>query len=323
MAVERNLPPLNRVKEKVWIMNEKQSPTTKKQKDKQKNKKPFNIYKLFTIILLIVLLVVIGVLVRNWYVQNQAEKQYEDLAAQINQLQNSMNDNAITVPSGTEEAVQEADTQEDMQNTDDSVLTQLGISVPQKTFDWDALHAVNPDIYAWICIPGTNIDYPILQNAKDDNYYLRYNMNGTKGYPGCIYTEKINSKDFTDFDTVVYGHNMRDDTMFATLHYFEDSAFFANCPYVYVYTEDKVLVYEIFAAYESDNLHILYSNDFTTVSGRQIYLDKIYNMADTANVRSDVQATEQGHVLTLSTCIKGKSENRFLVQAVLLNEDEL
>ena len=59
------------------------------------------------------------------------------------------------------------------------------------------------------------------------------------------------------------------------------------------------------------------------MSGRQIYLDKIYNMADTANVRSDVQATEQGHILTLSTCIKGKSENRFLVQAVLLNEDEL
>jgi len=148
-------------------------------------------------------------------------------------------------------------------------------------------------------------------------------MNGSKGYPGCIYTEKINSKDFTDFDTVVYGHNMRDDSMFATLHYFEDSAFFANCPYIYVYTGDKVLVYEIWSAYESDNLHILYSNDFTTQSGRQIYLDKIYNKADSANMRNDIQATDQSHILTLSTCIKGKSQNRFLVQAVLLNEEEL
>ena len=71
-------------------------------------------------------------------------------------------------------------------------------------------------------------------------------------------------------------------------------------------------------------MHILYSNDFTTPSGRQIYLDKIYNKAGSgANVRTDVQATEQSHVLTLSTCVKGRSQNRFLVQAVLLNEDEL
>lgn len=301
-------------------MNEKQNPTKKDKKEKKK----FNIYKLFTIILLVILLVVVGVLLHNRYVQNQAERQYDDLAAQVNRLQNSMNDNAINVPSGTEDPVESADTQEDTQSTDDSILSQLGISVPQKNFDWDALHAVNPDIYAWITIPGTNIDYPILQNATDDSYYLRYNMNGTKGYPGCIYTEKINSKDFTDFDTVVYGHNMRDDSMFATLHYFEDSAFFANCPYIYVYLEDKVLVYEIMAAYEGDNLHILYSNDFTTPDGRQAYLDQIYNKAESgANMRSEVQATEASHILTLSTCIQGKSQNRFLVQAVLLNEDEL
>ncbi len=300
-------------------MNEKQNPTKK-----TKEKKEFNIYKLFTVILLIVLLVVAGVLLHNRYVENTAQKQYEDLAAQVNRLQDSMNDNAINVPSGTEDPVQPDDTQEDTQSADDSLLSQLGISVPQKEFDWNELHAVNPDIYAWITIPGTNIDYPILQNATDDEYYLRYNMNGTKGYPGCIYTEKINSKDFTDFDTVVYGHNMRNDTMFATLHYFEDSAFFANCPYVYVYLEDKVLVYEIMAAYTSDNLHILYSNDFTTAEGRQNYLDNIYKQAENStNVRSEVQATQESHILTLSTCIQGKSQNRFLVQAVLLNEDEL
>ena len=111
--------------------------------------------------------------------------------------------------------------------------------------------------------------------------------------------------------------------MFASLHNYEKGDFFANNPYIYVYTGDKVLVYEIWSAYESDNFHILYSNDFTTQSGRQIYLDKIYNKADSANMRNDIQATDQSHILTLSTCIKGKSQNRFLVQAVLLNEEEL
>lgn len=298
-------------------MDKKQNPTKKKQK------KPFNIYKIFTFILLIILLVVAGVLLRDWFVQNQAQKQYEDLAAQVNRLQSSMNDNAIRLPSGTEESMQSVEPDNSTEQEEDSLLSQLGINVPEKILDWKALQTVNPDIYAWIYIPGTKIDYPILQNEKDDTYYLNYNMNGTRGYPGCIYTEKVNRKDFTDFDTIVYGHNMRNDSMFATLHYFEDSAFFANCPYIYVYTEDKVLVYEIWAAYESDNLHILYSNDFSTLSGRQIYLDQIYHKADSANVRQDVMASEQSHILTLSTCIKGKSQNRFLVQAVLLNEDEL
>lgn len=292
-----------------------------KKEAKPKEKKQINIYKILTIVLSVVLVVIVGVLLRNWYVQNKAEKQYEDLADQVNRLQNSMNDNAIKTTSGTEEETQVAEPEDNMQ---DAVLNELGITVPQKDFDWDALAQVNPDIYAWIYIPGTKVDYPILQNATDDDYYLRYNMNGTRGYPGCIYTEKQNSKDFTDFDTVVYGHNMKDDAMFATLHYFEDSAFFANCPYVFVYQENKVLVYEIFAAYVSDNLHILYSNDFTTESGRQNYLDNIFSNTDSsANLRSDVQVTGQSHILTLSTCLKGRSENRYLVQAVLLNEEEL
>lgn len=293
-------------------MNEKQNPT------KTKQKKPFNIYKLFTVILLVILLAVAAVMFHDWYIEHEATKQYEELAAQVNRLQNSMNDNSIMAPSEAED-----ETQDPAQASDESVLSQSGIRVPEKTLDWNALRAVNPDIYAWIYIPGTNVDYPILQNATDDNYYLNYNMNETKGYPGCIYTELVNSKAFTDFDTVVYGHNMRDKSMFATLHYYEDAAFFSNYPYIYVYTQDKVLVYEVWAAYVGDNLHILYSNDFTTAAGRQNYLDTIYNKADTANVRSGVQATEQSHILTLSTCIKGKAQNRFLVQAVLLNEDEL
>ena len=297
--------------------------------DKKSVKQPtikneFNIYKLLTFLLAAILLVVIGILGRNWLVARDAQRQYEDLAEQVNRLQNQSNqDNYFQEePVETQEITE--GTEEETQESEEVISEDApDFDVPQKNLDWAAIREINPDIYAWICIPGTEVDYPILQHPTDDSYYLNYNMNGTRGYPGCIYTEKINSKDFTDFDTVVYGHNMRDDSMFATLHYFEDSAFFANCPYIYVYTGDKVLVYEIWSAYESDNFHILYSNDFTTQSGRQIYLDKIYNKADSANMRNDIQATDQSHILTLSTCIKGKSQNRFLVQAVLLNEEEL
>ena len=83
--------------------------------------------------------------------------------------------------------------------------------------DWEGLREVNTDVYAWITVPGTVIDYPILQHATDNTYYLYYNIDGSYGYPGCIYTENLNSKDFTDNNTVIYGHNMKDGTMFTDL----------------------------------------------------------------------------------------------------------
>ena len=60
---------------------------------------------------------------------------------------------------------------------------------------------MNPDVYAWITVPGTEIEYPILQHPSDNSYYFMHNIDGSYGYPGCIYTENLNSKDFTDRDT--------------------------------------------------------------------------------------------------------------------------
>ena len=296
---------------------EKNEKTTKK-----KEKRKFNIYKLFTVLLAAILLVIVGYMLRNWIVERNAQKQYEDLAESVNRLQNQVSDNAITPAGDRQDAsteVMETET-EDAQEESDSAIA--GVDIPQKQLDWNELAKVNPDIYAWIYIPGTQVDYPVLQHPTDNTYYLNYNINGTRVYPGCIYTEKENSKDFTDFNTVMYGHNMRNKTMFETLHYYEDKAFFVNNPYVYVYRGDRVLVYEIFAAYIAGNEHILYSYDFQTQEGRQNYVDLIEKGAS-GNLRDDVEVTGDSHILTLSTCISGKAKNRYLVQAVLLNEDDL
>ena len=72
---------------------------------------------------------------------------------------------------------------------------------------------MNSDVYAWITVPGTEIEYPILQHHSDNSYYFMHNIDGSYGYPGCIYTENLNSKDFTDNNMVIYGHNMKNDSM--------------------------------------------------------------------------------------------------------------
>jgi len=202
-------------------------------------------------------------------------------------------------------------------------LADMGIPIPEKQPDFGVLQeTVNEDIYAWIYIPDTKIDYPVLQHPEDNYYYLNHNLDGSRGYPGCIYTEDYNTRDFLDPNTVIYGHNMKNGSMFAGLHLFEDSEYFEEHPYVYIYTEDGLYVYEIFAAYESGNEHILYNNDFSDDYAFLKYLSDIMNgRTMNGNLKEDVTLTSEDRIITLSTCVAGKPDRRYLVQGVLLNEN--
>lgn len=184
------------------------------------------------------------------------------------------------------------------------------------------LQQVNPDVYAWITVPGTEIDYPILQHASDNSYYLMHNIDGSYGYPGCIYTENLNSKDFTDNNTVIYGHNMKNGSMFAQLHKFEDPDFFNENREVLIYLPDEVLHYTIFAAHIYDDRHLLYSFDFSDPDVYQKYLDSVFNTRDmSANIDKDMTVTKDDQIITLVTCIGSQPNNRLLVQAVLMNRE--
>ena len=199
----------------------------------------------------------------------------------------------------------------------------MGVPIPEKEVDFEELREnVNEDIYAWIYIPDSKIDYPIVQHPIDNFYYLNYNLDGSYGYPGCIYTERYNRKDFADPLTVVYGHNMKNGTMFAGLHDYEDIEYFREHPYVYVYTPEKLYVYEIFASHEYGNEHLLYNHDYAVKSEFRKYVDSILELRSmNSNRAEDVEVTEDSHILVLSTCMANKPDNRYLVQGVLLNED--
>lgn len=91
--------------------------------------------------------------------------------------------------------------------------------------DFASLQEKNPEIYAWIRISDTSVDYPILQRPEDDGYYLDHTVDGAEGLPGSIYTESLNKQDFSDKNTVIYGHNMKDETMFGSLKYYMDPTY--------------------------------------------------------------------------------------------------
>lgn len=192
-----------------------------------------------------------------------------------------------------------------------------------ETVNFYELMEINPDIYAWIYIPNTNVDYPIAQSEKgvSDSFYLDHNVYKNYQFSGTIYSEKQNAKDFSDPCTVLYGHNMLNGSMFASLHNFNDIEFFDNNNTIFVFTEDKLYTYLIYSAYQYDDRHILNSFDMNDASSFREYLDStLLQRPYYCNVREDIRLSTDDRILTLSTCMNGGGNVRYLVQGVLVDE---
>ena len=189
-----------------------------------------------------------------------------------------------------------------------------GVEIP----DLAAYHSLNEDVYAYLKVPDTKIDYPVLQHAEDDDYYLNHNLDGTTR-PGSVYSESVNSKDFTDPMTILYAHNMTSGVLFHDLEKFQDQTFFNEHPDFFVYLPDRVLVYRVFAAYMYSDHHLMYwFHNLERRSIRERYAKEIFlhnNYRDHYRMTEARNLTEDTHILTLSTCVNELSENRYLVQA--------
>lgn len=285
----------------------------------KKNNKTF-----WLIILCVAVLACIGCVgYIGWYMytQTKADQEYENLRSEVT-VTETESESKLTLE---EIMAVEFDgwTDGDAPVLPEGVKSEEAEELASNPIDFAKLEEINSEIYAWIQIPDTNIDYPIAQHDGSDRYYLYYNMYHEPEFSGCIYSEAVNSKDFTDPNTVVYGHNMRNGSMFQNLHLFEDAEFFQENQYVYIYTPGHKLTYQVFAAYEYDDRHIINSFDFSKEEVFKTYIEDIFkkhSMND--NIRSDVEVTAEDKILTLSTCVGGKPNARYLVQAVLQNDEQ-
>lgn len=184
--------------------------------------------------------------------------------------------------------------------------------------DFNALSKINSDIYSWIDIPHTSISYPVLlDESGDDDYYLNHNLDKTRGYPGVIYSHKVNKKDYSDPVTILYGHNMRNGSMFGELHRYKDSEFFESHPDIHVYTPNGTKYYKIFAVLTYDDSYIMNNyNGFKNGEDLLAFYNDSMNRAINKNYSYMVNANSK--ILVLSTCEKDDKE-RLVVEAVCIN----
>lgn len=187
--------------------------------------------------------------------------------------------------------------------------------------DFDALWEINPDIYAWIEIDDTVISYPILQHPTDNDYYLNHTPEHKSGFPGSIYTFNVNAKDFSDFNTLIYGHRMDNGTMFSNLKFYRDESYLREHQTIKIYLPDRELYYTIFASVVYDDRLITAYYDFSDPDSCRAFLDSIYGNRDlNSHILTEPEVTEEDRIITLSTCIKGQENNRYLIVAVLTDE---
>lgn len=198
-----------------------------------------------------------------------------------------------------------------------------GESAADVQIDFAALREENQDIFAWISIPETDIDCPVLQSTQGDDFYESHNAYGQEDEHGAVYIELANLTSMCDFNTVLHGKTGDDENgPFAGLYRFADPGFFEEHERLYLYLDGNVLTYEIFAAYERENTSLLRSYDFTYMEGCEQFLNDLYSIRDmTMNLREGWEGITPYHFLiTLTTQREDDADRQFVVLAILTQD---
>lgn len=203
---------------------------------------------------------------------------------------------------------------------EDSVSPMAPAAAAPHDINFAELLNQNSDVIAWIRVPNTAIDDPVMRGI-DNEYYLRRDIEKEYYVGGSIFIDMINSNDFTDPVTVAYGHYMPDDTLFTDLHKFRDESFFNENRDVFIYLFDKTLQYEVVAAFNIGQENVLYNKDYTQPDVMQAFVDWASAPRDLeANVRMD-EASADDRFLVLSTCqAVDDSSSRYIVLCRLVAE---
>ena len=185
--------------------------------------------------------------------------------------------------------------------------------------DFKSLKEKNPDVYAYLKVKGTNIDYVVVK-GNDNSYYLKHNFNKEYNVAGWIFADYHNSLDQVDKNIVIYGHNTKDGSMFGTLKNTLDKSWQMNKDNldIILITENNVYKYQVFSTY--------------TISPEDYYINTIFNdekeyskflntIKERSNYNYNIKLNPTDKILTLSSCTSD-SKNRVVLHAKLIKEDD-
>jgi sortase B len=219
--------------------------------------------------------------------------------------------------------VQTEDDQEEVTGsaveTGSSVVEQTDENGKKSTFvftplnvDFASLKKTNKDVVGWIQFETFSLSYPIVQDSGD-NYYLNHTFKKQKNSSGSIFIGPSNSSSFQDTNTVIFGHNMKNGSMFGLLGRYKEKSYFTYNQYFRIYTPNGTQRYQIFSVYKASingSAYTIWGSTGSAEYGKWIKELKKNSMYDTG-----VSVSASDTIVTLSTCVSGDTEKRLVILA--------
>lgn len=253
-------------------------------KNKEKISKKFIINSILFIIALAVFLFSAIKLIGIAWDYYSADKEYKDLEDYV----------AIT------ETDETAETEEAAKNT--------------FTVDFTKLKEINSDCVGWIRYETIDISYPIVQGT-DNDYYLNHTFSGEEKRSACIFVDYMNASDFSDKNTFIYGHKMKDKSMFGQLIGYTEESFYREHPGFYIYTPEGVSYYTIFSCYEA-NIKMQQDSFQYKFSSEEAYQEYMDLVKKRSAYDTGIEADAGKKMITLMTCANTSYDYRLLMHAM-------
>lgn len=184
--------------------------------------------------------------------------------------------------------------------------------------DFDKLQKINKDVVGWIQFDEPKkISYPVVKGADNDKY-LKTTFEGKQNSAGTIFMDEVNAGDFSDRNTFIYGHNMKNGSMFGQLRKFKTKDYYEQNRYFYIYTPDgKEVKYQIFAVCIVEDTSRSYTRFYNS---DEEYMDYLNYLKSIARYDTGVELTADSKIVSLSTCTNVSDTQRLLVHGVKISE---
>lgn len=176
--------------------------------------------------------------------------------------------------------------------------------------NFEELRAINPEVLGWIYVPNTKISYP-LTSGRDNIYYLNHLLDGTRSKNGTIFLDMNNAVDFTDENSVLHGHHMRNGSMFAQIENYKKQEFFDENPYGYLITPEKVFRLEFFAGIVMKASSV--PSNFADLEAKDAWVNEM--RSDSTFETNPYPTSEDMRFVSLSTCDYTVDDGRYMLSA--------
>lgn len=179
----------------------------------------------------------------------------------------------------------------------------------ENPIDFASLTEINSDVIGWLEMEAIDISYPLVQGT-DNNYYLHRTIQKTDNFAGTIFLDFQNHSNFGDRNNILYGHNMKNGSMFGMLKKYREQETYDKSPYFWIYTENYIYKYEIYSCAEVDQYSADYQITFSDRASFEAFLERTKNQSA---IDTGVDVDFSDTIVTLSTCT-GNETTRFIVQ---------